>query len=112
MTSILESMTRIAAVCGKEITQLRRDRLTFAMVILIPLMQLLMFGYSINTKVRNIPIAVCDNSGSAFSRQLTEDVQASQVVKVTRKTNSPATLQNMVRNGTVSAGLYIPLDSE
>ena len=82
MRSLADSIARIVAICVKEVTQLRRDRLTFAMVVVIPLMQLLMFGYSINTKVRNIPIGVCDHSNSSFSRQLVEDVQASQVVVV------------------------------
>ncbi|NWK56073.1 ABC transporter permease [Verrucomicrobiaceae bacterium N1E253] len=106
------SLARIWAICIKEITQLRRDRLTFAMVVIIPLMQLLMFGYSINTKVRNIPIAVCDHSASSFSRQLAEDVQASQVVTISSYVDHPETLHSMVRNGEVSAGLYIPQDSE
>jgi len=110
--SMLGSVARITAVCAKEVTQLRRDRLTFAMVVIIPLMQLLMFGYSINTKIRNIPIAVCDHSESSFSRQLVEDVQASQVVVVTSRVTSPGQLQTLVRDGGVSAGLYIPEDSE
>lgn len=109
---ILGSLARITAVCAKELTQLRRDRLTFAMVVIIPLMQLLMFGYAINTKIRDIPIAVCDHSESSFSRQLVQDVQASQVVVVTCHTTSPGVLQTWVRNGVVAAGLYIPEDSE
>ena len=112
MRGLLDSLTRIVAICTKEVTQLRRDRLTFAMVVIIPLMQLLMFGYSINTKVRDIPIGFCDHNNTAFSRQLIEDVQASQVVKVVRQANTPAELHRMVQEGEISAGLYIPLDSE
>ncbi|MEM7144159.1 MAG: ABC transporter permease [Verrucomicrobiota bacterium] len=112
MKGLADSVLRVLAICSKEVTQLRRDRLTFAMVVVIPLMQLLMFGYSINTKVRNIPIAVCDYSQTSFSRQLVEDVQASQVVKITRGVDTPDELHEMVRNGVVSAGLYIPIDSE
>lgn len=112
MKNLLESASRVVAICVKEITQLRRDRLTFAMVVVIPLMQLLMFGYSINTKVRDIPIGICDYADSAFSRQLVEDVQASQVVQVRRRADTPAELHQMVRDGEISAGLYIPIDSE
>ncbi len=112
MNAISGSIARIVAICVKEVTQLRRDRLTFAMVVAIPLMQLLMFGYSINTKVRHIPIAVCDHSASSFSRQLIEDVQASQVVTVSTRADNPDQLHTMVQNGIVSAGLYIPIDSE
>lgn len=109
---VMHSLIRVGAICVKEFTQLRRDRLTFAMVVMIPLMQLLMFGYSINTKVRDIPIAVCDHAGSSFSRQLVEDVQASQVVRISERVRTPDELQRMVRDGEVSAGLYIPQDSE
>lgn len=91
------SFVRVVAICAKEVTQLRRDRLTFAMVVMIPLMQLLMFGYSINTKVRNIPIAACDHSASSFSRQLVADVQASQVVRVQQQVRTPEELHGMVR---------------
>lgn len=110
--SKMDSVARIFAVCLKEFTQLRRDKLTFAMVVVVPLMQLLLFGYSINTKVRDIPIAVCDQSISSFSRQLTLDIQATQVVKVTLQANTPEELHKMVKNGNVSAGLFIPSDTE
>ncbi|MGI9471156.1 MAG: ABC transporter permease [Rubripirellula sp.] len=112
MKDLFDSFSRIGAICVKEVTQLRRDRLTFAMVVIIPLMQLLMFGYSINTKVRNIPIGVCDHCNNSFSRQLVEDVQASQVVKIVCHANTPAELHRMVRDGEISAGFYVPIDSE
>ena len=108
---MMDSMARVMAVCLKELTQLRRDKLTFGMVIMIPLMQLLMFGYSINTKVRGIPIAICDHSQTAFSRQMITDLMATTVVSFGRWVESPAEIQRLVRNGKVSAGLYIPTDS-
>ena len=70
----MSSMQRIAAVTGKELRQLSRDRLTFGMVVMIPLIQLLLFGYAINTVVRDIPIAIVDLSGSALARAVTEQV--------------------------------------
>ncbi len=112
MAAPLGSLARVGAICVKEVTQLRRDRLTFAMVLIIPLMQLLMFGYSINTKVRDIPMAVCDHSASSFSRQLIEDVQASQVVRASMQVRTPHELHTLVRDGVVPAGLFIPPDSE
>ena len=48
----MSALQRIAAVTGKELRQLSRDRLTFGMVVMIPLIQLLLFGYAINTVVR------------------------------------------------------------
>lgn len=112
MNRLIGSIARVGAICVKEITQLRRDRLTFAMVVIIPMMQLLMFGYSINTKIRNIPIGICDHSQTSFSRQLVADLQASEVVKITQQATTPDQLHAMVRDGKVSAGLYIPIDSE
>ena len=54
----MKSLRRIMAVVVKEVRQLRRDRLTFGMIVMIPLIQLLLFGFAINTEVRHIPAAV------------------------------------------------------
>ena len=61
-------LRRIFAITGKEFKELRRDRLTFGMVVMVPLIQLMLFGYAINTDVRGIPAAVVDLSHSHFSR--------------------------------------------
>ena len=57
-------LSRLAAVMGKELLQLRRDRLTFAMIVGIPVMQMLLFGYAINTDVRNLGAAYADMSNT------------------------------------------------
>ena len=80
MPDICASVSRIVSVAKKEIIQLKRDRLTFGMVVMIPLMQLLLFGYTINTDVRHVPVAVVDHSSNQFSRQLIADIAATQVV--------------------------------
>ena len=64
----MKSLRRILAVVMKEVRQLRRDRLTFAMIIGIPTMQLLLFGYAINFDVRHLSAGVADLSASAASR--------------------------------------------
>ena len=61
----MSSLHRMGAITAKEFKQLSRDRVTFGMIVMIPLIQLMLFGYAINTMVRDIPIAVVDNSGSA-----------------------------------------------
>lgn len=61
----MKSFTRMSAIMVKEIRQLSRDRITFGMVIMIPLIQLILFGFAMNTDVRNIPVAVVDKSESA-----------------------------------------------
>ncbi|GAL16715.1 ABC-type multidrug transport system permease component [Vibrio maritimus] len=62
----MKSLTRMSAIMVKEIRQLSRDRITFGMVIMIPLIQLILFGFAMNTDVRNIPVAVVDKSESAL----------------------------------------------
>ncbi|MDF5474143.1 ABC transporter permease, partial [Vibrio parahaemolyticus] len=52
----MKSIARMKAVMIKEIRQLSRDRITFGMVVMIPLIQLLLFGFAINTDIRNIPV--------------------------------------------------------
>ena len=62
------SARRTMAILRKELLQLRRDRLTFGLIVMIPLIQLVLFGYAINTVVRGIPVAVVDLSQSAAAR--------------------------------------------
>jgi ABC-2 type transport system permease protein len=64
----MNALRRVLAVARKEFRQLRRDRLTGGMIVGIPLMQVLLFGYAINTNVRNIPTVVADQSGDDASR--------------------------------------------
>ncbi len=106
------SIIRTLSVCQKEILQLVRDRLTFGMVVMIPLIQLVLFGYTINTDVRHVPAAVVDDLNNSFSRQLVMDVQATQVLDFKAMAYTPAELERMIRDGKVAAGLYIPRDAE
>ncbi len=104
------SARRIAAVLRKELLQLRRDRMTFAMVIMIPLIQLLLFGYAINTNLRHVPVAVVDQSQTELSRMLTQMVQATQVVTVTEQLTSPQEAERAITQSRVRAALIIPPD--
>ena len=62
-------LRRTYAMLAKEFIQLRRDRVSFAMIIAIPVMQLLLFGYAINTNPHNLPTAVLVQEDSVFARQ-------------------------------------------
>lgn len=104
--------TRLAAIVGKEIQQLRRDRLTFGMIVGIPLLQILLFGYAINTDVRHLRAAVADQAGTQLSRQLVADVQASQVLDVVLSADTGRQLMQMLDRGEVHVGLLIPPDFE
>ncbi|WP_427977245.1 ABC transporter permease [Agarivorans sp.] len=107
---MINSLARIKAVIIKELRQLSRDRITFGMVVMIPLIQLLLFGFAINTDIRNIPIAVVDQSGSALGRVITESVKVTQVVKVTQQLTNIAQAEQAIQDGQVRAALILPHD--
>lgn len=107
---VFASLLRIKAIMLKEFIQLSRDRITFGMVVMIPLIQLLMFGYAINTDVRNIPIAVVDQSHSVAGRVITESVKASQVVSVTHTYTTTTEAEQAITEGKVRAALILPAD--
>ena len=67
----MKPLSRLMAVTRKEVRQMRRDRLTFAMIFGIPLMQIILFGYAINTDVRNLKTAVADEANThLFAHQI------------------------------------------
>lgn len=104
------AIARMKAIMIKEIRQLSRDRITFGMVVMIPLIQLLLFGFAINTDVRNIPIAVVDQSQSAAGRVITESVRVTQVVEITQRLATPQEAEQAIQDGQVRAALILPPD--
>lgn len=69
-------MNRLFALATKELIQLRRDRLTLAMMVLLPVVQLLLFGYAINNDVRHIPTVVLDHDRTSHSRDVVRALEA------------------------------------
>jgi ABC-2 type transport system permease protein len=106
----MKSLQRILAIVKKEVRQLRRDRLTFGMIVGIPVIQLLMFGYAINMDVRNLDAAVADMSGTSASRQVVMDMAETQIIKIIRQVSDADELKHMMRQGKISVGIYIPPD--
>lgn len=104
----MSSLRRIGAISAKEFKQLSRDRVTFGMIVMIPLMQLMLFGYAISTMVRNIPIAIVDNSGSAAARAITEQVRVTQVVDIVGHYATAAEAEAAIVAGTIRAALVFP----
>jgi ABC-2 type transport system permease protein len=105
-------LRRIRAIASKEVRQLRRDRLTLGMVMGIPLMQIVLFGYAINLDVRHLRAAVADQADTQYSRQLVMSLQASQVVELVAQVDSAAELERRMRAGEIVVGIYIPPDFE
>ena len=112
MTRLRDSLGRIAAIARKELVHLRRDRLTGGMVLGVPLMMTLLFGYAINQDVRHLRAAVADLSGTQASRWLVADAQATQVIDVVAATRSVQELERMLVAGQISVGIAIPADFE
>jgi ABC-2 type transport system permease protein len=106
----MNSFLRIQAVFIKELMQLKRDRMTFAMVIMIPLIQLMLFGFAINTNIRHVPVGVVDHSQTGLSRVLVQTISATQVVDFTQHYLSIQQAQQAIASGEVHAILIIPKD--
>lgn len=112
MRALREAWDRIRAVAAKEFVQLGRDRLTFGMVVGIPLIQILIFGFSINFDVRHIQAGVVDQAQTSRSRALLARLEASQVLKITQHFGSPTQLRAAIDRGAISVGIFIPPDFE
>lgn len=106
----MSSLLRIQAIFIKELTQLKRDRMTFGMVVMIPLIQLMLFGFAINTNVRHIPVGVVDNSQTGLSRVLMQTIGATQVVEFTEHYLNVQQAQAAIARAEVRAVLVIPRD--
>jgi ABC-2 type transport system permease protein len=106
----MKSLSRLSAIIKKEVRQLRRDRLTFGMVFGLPIIQILLFGYAINTDVRNIRTAVANQANTHLSRQFVAELAESQVVHIIDTATSASELEAMLRRGEVSIAVLIPTD--
>ncbi len=108
----MNALRRIRAIAQKEARQLARDRLTVAMVVGIPMLQILLFGYAINMDVRNLRAGVADQAGTALSRELVGDLQAGQVLRFVTEAPTPEALLDALRRGEITVGVHIPPDFE
>ena len=108
----MTSLSRLLAITKKEVRQMRRDRLTFGMIVGIPVIQMLLFGYAINTDVRNLRTAITDQANTHLSRQFVDELRETQVVKIVERVDTPNQLEELMRMGEVSVGVVIPADFE
>lgn len=105
-------LRRLLAVMLKEVRQLRRDRITLAMILGIPVMQLVLFGYAINLNLRGLSAGVADQANTAASRALVMDMVATGVIAPTFSATAPQQLMEQLRRGRISIGVVIPPDFE
>ncbi|MFZ5811578.1 MAG: ABC transporter permease [Thermodesulfobacteriota bacterium] len=104
------SPRRFAAMVAKEFVQMRRDRLTFGMMVGIPLLQLILFGYAINTDPKHLPTAVLDNDRSVFSRTLLAAMKNSLYYDFVAEIDSESEAEELLRLGKVQFAVTIPPD--
>ena len=105
-------ISQIFAVMVKELRQMRRDRMTLAMMVGIPAIQLMLFGFAINPDVRNLPAAIADMAGTTGSRALVQDMLATGIVRQTADARTPQELQTLLDRGRIKIGIVIPADFE
>ncbi|HJR60218.1 MAG TPA: ABC transporter permease [Vicinamibacterales bacterium] len=106
------SARRLVAVMVKELRQLRRDRVTLAMIVGIPVMQLVLFGYAINLNLRGLAAGIADQAATAGSRAVVMDMVATGVIAPELAVNTPRELMDSLRRGQISVGVVIPPDFE
>jgi ABC-2 type transport system permease protein len=104
--------SRTWAVLVKEFIQLKRDRVSFAMIIMIPLVQLLLFGYAINTNPRHLPTAVLLQENSDLGRSILAALKNTDYFNVIERPNTEAELDAMLASGKILFGIEIPRNFE
>jgi ABC-2 type transport system permease protein len=112
MNAFAASMRRMAALISKEYRQLARDRLTFAMIVGIPAIQLIVFGYAIDFDARHLPAGVADQAQTHYSRALVMDIAHSQVLDFKYSVGTPQELEALMRRGDIRIGVFVPADFE
>ena len=103
-------LSRVWPMLWKEFIQMRRDRLTLALIVGMPALQLMLFGYAVQTEVRHQPTIVLDESRSSESRALVTTVANSGTFDIVGHVHSRAEVQSLIEDGTAKAALIIPPD--
>src|SRR5215813_13002425 len=99
---------RSYAMLLKEFIQLKRDRVSFAMIVMIPVMQLLLFGYAINTTPRNLPAAVLLQEDSDLGRSILKALENTAYFRFTRRVHDVQEFDDLLKSGKVLFGVEVP----
>jgi len=100
--------SRFLAILIKEFRQIRRDRLTFAMMVAVPIIQLVLFGYAINTDPKGLPMAAVIADESSFSRTLVAGLENSKYFRLTHRPRGEAEATRLLERGEVQFVLVVP----
>jgi ABC-2 type transport system permease protein len=110
MTSRFFSLTRLAALLRKELIQMRRDRVTFAMMLGIPLIQLMLFGFAINSDPKGLPAALVAPTQDRFTRAMVTALELTGYYRFTHPDASAAEAEALITRGEVSFVVTVPSD--
>ncbi len=104
------SFGRLRALIGKELIQMRRDRLTFAMMLGVPLMQLVLFGFAINNDPKNLPAALVAPIEDRYTRAIVTALELTGYYRFDHVTASAAEAEDLIERGRVSFVVTVPSD--
>lgn len=96
------------AIIYKEFIHMRRDPVTIAVALFMPVIQLIIFGYAVDMDVKNIPTVICDQDRTAESRSLPERFENTGYFRVLYEVEDPDALYDKLRSGEAQIGLIIP----
>ena len=103
-------LLRIFAVLAKEFTQLSRDRITYAMILSLPIMQVLLFGYAINNDPHHLPAAILVQDQGNLARSVVSSLERTGYVNVVATPRTAAAMDDLIRQGRVLVAVTIPPD--
>jgi len=106
----LFSPGRLGAVLAKEFVQMRRDRITFAMMLVVPIVQLLLFGYAINNDPKGLPAAVLALGQDRYTRSVVAALEVSGYYRFGKRPESAAEAESLMARGAISFLVTIPSD--
>jgi ABC-2 type transport system permease protein len=104
------SLARVLAILIKEFRQVRRDRLTFGMMVAVPILQLILFGFAINSDPKHLPLALVDGDRSEFSRSFVAALENSSYFRITTRAAGQKEADELLARGSVQFALTIPPD--
>jgi ABC-2 type transport system permease protein len=102
------SLARVWAIALKEFVQMRRDRLTFAMIVGIPILQVVLFGYAINMDPKSLPTAVVDYDHSEFTRSIVEGLRNTGYFAIDAAPASESHADDLLDRGDIQFAIIIP----
>ena len=102
------SWSRWTGIIIKEFIQLRRDRLTFGMIVGIPILQLILFGFAINADPKQLPTAVLDADRSEYARTVLQGLKNSGYFRIEREVSSEAEAEALLLSGAVQFVVTVP----